>query len=432
VSAELWITIVACLLGCYFAACHTALKTFSRKRLTDLLAERGKEAQLERVIDRLGQFLMVTGFARACMSIIVVLALVRELEARLPQTDPLGVTALAFVIAGVLLGLFVVAIPTSWAGYGRERLLAWSLPILIVLRLVFMPIGALLYFVDPVVRRISGVDLLPDDEKDKITDEVLSVVEDHEEGSTVDDAQKEMLEAVFDLPRTSAGEIMTPRTDIEGIEVGATLDEVRTIIMEAGHSRVPVYEESLDQIVGILYAKDLIRYLNSNGAFDLRGILRDPYMVPESKSVSELLGEFKAQKVHIAIVLDEYGGTAGLVTIEDILEEIVGEIQDEYESEEDAPPVIQRIDETTTEVEARVEIDTLNDEMGLEVPEDEDYDTVGGFVFAQLGHIPDPGESFDFEGLRFTVTDVERTRVNRVRIERLAEADAPTGPGNGG
>ncbi len=421
---------IAALLGCYFAACHTALKTYSRKRLADLLAERGKEAQLERVSDRMGQFLMVSGFARSCMSIVVVLAIVRDLEARLPDTDPLAVMALAFVIAGILLGLFIVAIPTSWAGYGRERLLAWSLPILIVLRLVFMPIAALLYFVDPVVRRISGVDLLTDDEKDKITDEVLSVVEDHQEGAAVDDAQKEMLEAVFDLPRTTAGEIMTPRTDIEGIEVSSTLEEVRTTILDAGHSRVPVYEESLDQIIGILYAKDLITYLGGNSRFDLRGILREPFMVPESKSVSELLGEFKARKVHLAIVLDEYGGTAGLVTIEDILEEIVGEIQDEYESDEDAPPVIQPIDETTTEVEARVEIDTLNDELGLEIPEDEDYDTVGGFVFAKLGHIPEPGESFEFEGLRFTVTDAERTKVIRVRIERLATADTPAN-GNG-
>jgi CBS domain containing-hemolysin-like protein len=167
--------------------------------------------------------------------------------------------------------------------------------------------------------------------------------------------------------------------------------------------------------------KDLIPYVgqDSGQPFDLRSILREPYMVPESKPVHELLTEFKVSKVHMAIVLDEYGGTAGLVTIEDILEEIVGEIQDEYEPVDETPPGIERLDEQTVLVDARLRVDDLMDELDLELPEDRDYDTVGGFVLATLGHLPQAGEQFDFDGVRVTVTEAERTRVNRVRVERI-------------
>ncbi len=426
---DLWIAAAAALLGCYFAACHVALKTFSRKRLADLLAEKGRAEQVERAVERMGHLLMVSGFIRSCMSVIVVLAIVHHLQTRFPDlADDFKVFALAFVLSGVVLGLFIIAIPTSWAAYRRERLLAWSLPILMIARYVFFPVAVLMQVVDPIVRRMSGVDLLDDDDEDKITDDVLSVVEDHHQSDTVDDTQKDMLEAVFDLPRTTAAEIMTPRTDIEGLEVSSTLMQVRDAILEAGHSRVPVYRESLDNIVGMLYARDLITFVGDGNTFDLKSILREPFMVPESKPVSDLLAEFKAQKVHIAIVLDEYGGTAGLITIEDILEEIVGEIQDEYEGEEDAPPEISRIDVTTAEVDARVEIDTFNDELDLELPEDEDYDTIGGFVFSRLGHIPEVGESFEFEGLIFTVTEAERTKVTRVRVENLERVATESHP----
>ncbi|MEM8495597.1 MAG: hemolysin family protein, partial [Planctomycetota bacterium] len=196
-------------------------------------------------------------------------------------------------------------------------------------------------------------------------------------------------------------------------------------VIEFGHSRVPVYRENLDDIVGILYAKDLIELLETPGseaekaaAFNLEAILREPFLVPESKKVLELLHEFRATKIHLAIVLDEYGGTAGLITIEDILEEIVGEIQDEYEPEDDAPVVVE-IDENSARVDARTHLDDLNDQLNLDLPEDEDYDTVGGFVFAELGHIPEPGETFESHGVKVTVDEAERTKVIAVTVEKL-------------
>ncbi|MEX1017237.1 MAG: hemolysin family protein [Phycisphaeraceae bacterium] len=427
----IWIALVALLLSTYFAACSTALKSFSRKRLADLLLERNRLDRLEPLVERLPQLVLLTGALRTCCNLVALLATFYVIEHQFAGRPPVLHYGLAFAIATVLVTLFAVAIPFSWARYRREEIVAGSLPLLNVLLMVFKPFAILMHVVDPVIRRISGANERPSEE-DAISDQVLSVVEEHESTSgEVDEAQKEMLEAVFELPTTAAGEIMTPRTDMRGIPVTSTLPEVRQAIIEFGHSRIPVYEENLDHIIGILYAKDLIRFLgNGQEEFDLRHCLREAFLVPESKSVRELLGEFKQRKVHLAIVLDEYGGTAGLVTIEDILEEIVGEIQDEYEPLEVHPP-IETVDDRTSEVDARIRIGDLNDALDVELPEDEDYDTLGGFVFSTLGHIPEAGESFAFENMRFVVTDAERTKVRRVRIERAEPAGRTNGAPDG-
>ncbi len=421
-SYAIVIAVLGCLLVCYFSACNIALKTLSRKRLADRLGVGFDPARLSLFYERRPMMLLLTGTARAVLSLVVLLATLYYFEERFIGWSRLTSYFAAFLVAGGLVSIFAVAIPVSWARYQREGIIAWSMPLLNTLLIVFSPVVWLLHLFDPVVRRISGADLDDGDDSD-LSDEVISMVEDHEDGGEVDEAQKEMIEAVFDLSDTDADQVMTPRTDVEGIEVGSTLQEVKDSILKHGHSRIPVYEQTIDSIVGVLYAKDLIRYVCDGDDFDLRSVLREAMMVPESKNVGELLGEFKARKVHIALVLDEYGGTAGLVTIEDILEELVGEIQDEYEAAEETP-AIHRLDDKTLRVDARVEIDDLNDELEIDLPEDEDYDTVGGFVFATIGHIPKAGESFDFQGLRFTVTEAERTRVVRVQVGVLDSQDA--------
>ncbi|NIA17408.1 MAG: CBS domain-containing protein, partial [Planctomycetes bacterium] len=171
---------------------------------------------------------------------------------------------------------------------------------------------------------------------------------------------------------------------------------------------------------GLIYAKDLLSEFGKDSkSFRLPDRLREAYFVPETKSLRELLHEFQNQKLHIAVVLDEYGGTAGIITIEDIIEEVMGEITDEYE--EKPPESILRIDDSTIDVDARVHIDDINEEMDIELPEDEDYDTIGGFVFSHLGNIPLRDETFEYEGLKFTITDVESRKINRLRIQRIAK-----------
>lgn len=427
----IWIGFVACLLSCYFSACNIAIKTFSRAKLTEMLADRKQDAKLEPFLKRSARIPLMTGTFRTGLNFIVLLSVLSYIE-RYMGLEPLHQYALAFVISSVLVSIFSVAIAVSWARYQPEAIIVRSIPLLTVLLAVFAPVVSFLHLFDPVVRRVSGA-TLDDDPESFASDEVMSVVEEHESVGSVDSDQKDMIEAVFDLSDTLAGEIMTPRTDIEGIEYGESLNEIRDLIIEAGHSRIPVYGENLDDILGVLYVKDLIKLVNVDDVsdFDLKKYLRDVLMIPESKSVRDLLAEFKATKVHIAIVLDEYGGTAGLITIEDILEELVGDIEDEYE-EDDDKPTIRKVEDNLYEVDARVYIDDLNDELEIKLPEDEDYETVGGFVFSTLGHVPETGESFTHANMYFTVTGAEKTKVLSVQIQITQESETASGNGHHG
>ncbi|MCC6581745.1 MAG: HlyC/CorC family transporter [Phycisphaeraceae bacterium] len=419
-----WITVAACLIGCCFSAVNVAIRVFSRAKLMELLEERKRVAMLDRFLDKSARYSLLTGAMRTWCNLVVLLAVLSIVQHQSRQWDQIWTYLSALAVAGVLVAVFGVAVPHSWARYKPEAILAWSMPILNILDHLMAPMLAPLHLLDPIVRRISGGSLESEND-DNATDEVMSVVEEHESEGTVDEEQRDMIEAVFDLSKTTAGEIMTPRTDIQGIECTADVEEIKRVILDAGHSRIPVYGDSLDNILGILYAKDLITFLNSKdlSGFDLKSVLREALMIPATKPVRDLLQEFKAGKVHIAIVLDEYGGTAGLITIEDILEELVGDIQDEYEPGGEEP-TFHRVDPRTVDVDARMYIDDLNDEMDFELPEDEDYETVGGFVFARLGHVPEVGESFTYDNVRLTVTGAERTKVLSVRVRMLDEAEA--------
>ena len=333
---SIWLALAACLVCCYFAACNIALKTFSRARLSELLEDLGQIERFESFVKRKSKLMLLTGAVRTCLGLVVLLLLLSYFERGFPQAGRLTQYFLALCVGGLVVSVFVVAIPVSIARYHRERLLARSIPFLNGCLTLFWPVVWGLNLLDPVIRRITGgVNLAGGDSH--LSDEILSVVEEHDDSGKVDERQKEMLEAVVEFPTTTVSQIMSPRTDVQGIDIRSTLEEVRAAILSDGHSRIPVYQESLDHIVGILYTKDLIQFIGNDRPFELRKVLRDAMMVPESKPVRELLAEFKAKKVHIAIVLDEYGGTAGLVTIEDIIEEIVGEIQDEYEPAEESP-----------------------------------------------------------------------------------------------
>jgi len=207
----------------------------------------------------------------------------------------------------------------------------------------------------------------------------------------------------------------------------ATIGDVVDSIMEEGHSRIPVYEETVDEIIGIIYAKDLLPFLKAGAPEPppLRSLLRTPVLVPESMTVDDLLHELQRRKVHIAIVLDEYGGTAGLVTIEDLLEEIVGEIQDEYDVEE---PMIERLSEDEVRVDGRAAVDDLGELFDTEVPlEDEDeYDTVGGLIYHRIGGVPKPGDQVSLDGLTLTVEKTDGRRVSKVLVVRTREETEPS------
>jgi CBS domain containing-hemolysin-like protein len=239
------------------------------------------------------------------------------------------------------------------------------------------------------------------------------------ESDQIEESEKEMITSILEMDETVVREVMVPRIDMLALDETSTVDEAISAIIGAGHSRIPVYEESVDQIVGVLYAKDILRLMHSERTEEsLRSLLRPAYFVPLSKNVKTLLAEMRKHRVHIAIVVDEYGGTAGLVTIEDILEEIVGEIQDEYDSAEEV--LIQRSGEQGYLINARLDIWSLAKLLDIDI-EDEDADTAGGLVFGLLGHVAQPGESTEYQGWRFTVLEVDGRRIDRLRADPIAK-----------
>jgi CBS domain containing-hemolysin-like protein len=250
-------------------------------------------------------------------------------------------------------------------------------------------------------------------------DEVRALVDSGDEEGLFEEDEREMIVGIFRLSDTKVREVMVPRIDIVAIPDDAELDEALDAILTAGHSRIPVFSETLDDIKGLLYAKDLLKAFRARDFAPVLTLsLREPYFVPESKPVDELLAELQSRRVHMAIVVDEYGGTAGLVTIEDLLEEIVGEIQDEYDTEEAR---FEMISEDEGVFQAGVDIDDVNRLMGVDLPT-EDVDTLAGLVMTSLGRVPEVGDWAEFERARIEVQAVTGRRIKRVRVIRRATA----------
>ena len=228
-----------------------------------------------------------------------------------------------------------------------------------------------------------------------------------------------MIEAIIELKDSEVQEVMTPRTDIFCLALDSPIETLIGQIVNEGHSRIPIYKENKDDIIGILYIKDLLQYWEQDTRNDLKleKLIRHPYFVPETKRIGSLLMEFQKQKIHMAVVVDEYGGTAGIVTIEDIIEEIVGEIQDEYDGESYTP--FRFIQENIVEVDARFHVDELNEILDVEIPSDEGYETIGGFLFSFIGHIPKKAETFYWENIEFTVLEVSPRRIDRLKVTKL-------------
>ena len=249
------------------------------------------------------------------------------------------------------------------------------------------------------------------------TDELKTLVEVSEERGQLEEAEKEMITSIFEFGETLVKEIMVPRTDMRMISADSSLKDIIGSIKERGFSRYPVFEDNLDNIIGMLYAKDLLPYIRGvKEDFILMKVKRPAYFVPENKEIAELLREFQKNKVHLAIVIDEYGGTAGLVTLEDILEEIVGEIQDEYDRES---PLYVRESPEVVVADARMDIEDLNEILGGEViPTDGDFETLGGFIYDLTGRIPSENERIDHGDYLFIIKEVEGQRLKRIRIER--------------
>ena len=411
-----WVVVVATALSGFFSLAGYSLRAFRRVGFGDE-SNKKRHRRLELLERNLTPLKLTASFCRAVCNLVLVIGMLYMVNPP-PGDMDMGRTIMAIVAASGVIAIFGVAIPHTWSAIAGERILNATLEVLLFFRYLLYPIIMIMQSLDLPVRRLAGM-RENQSEADTIKQEILQAATDGAAEGTVASQEVEMIASVIEFGDRQAGSIMTPRTDIFALALETHWVQACKEIVTAGHSRVPVFSGDLDNIVGILYAKDLLGYIESAEPVELRSIMRKPYFVPESKSLKDLLQEFKTRRIHFSVVLDEFGGTAGVVTIEDILEEIVGEIDDEYDRAE--PALMHRIDEKLAEVDGRMYIEDLNLAMGLTIPQDRDYMTVAGMVFSELGYIPKAGENVDAYGARFTVVGADERKITRLRVEKLPD-----------
>jgi CBS domain containing-hemolysin-like protein len=318
-------------------------------------------------------------------------------------------TIIAFLVVTFITVVFGELTPKNVALNNPERWARYLIPPLLAFAWVTKPFTWLLNRSSQMVLRLLNQKPMESEESVHSPEELRMLVEQSEESGALEKEDAAMIDAVFEFSEKNAREVMTPRTEIEAIEVSATFEEVIQFVSESGRSRIPVYEETIDDIIGVLLVKDLIPVLrNPPEPFSLRALIRPPHFVPGTREVEDVLADFKHRKEHMAIVLDEYGGTAGIVTMEDLLEEIVGEILDEYDEPIDTA-VLTITGETL--LPGNTNISELNEAFGTEVPEEEGYTTIGGYVFGMLGHLPVVGDWVKVGDATFTVREMEGRRI---------------------
>jgi putative hemolysin len=432
--AEILFLVFLTFLEGFFVAAEIALVSVRRSRIDQLVEEgSGSARRVRRLIDDPGRFLAVAQlgltFIGFFASAFAAVSLVQNLATLLIG---FGVEAgladdVALIVVTVILALFTIVfaelIPKSIALASPERFaLILSRPIDLIARLLG-PVVTVLAAITRWVARSMGVDI--NQEAQISADELRLIVERGGEQGILEAEEEQMINAVIELGERRVHEVMVPRVAIAALSSDATLEQVIDLVVDVGHSRIPIYHDSIDEIVGILYAKDLLPYVKPDAGPRpaLRKLLRPPVLVPESMTVDDLLHEFQRRKVHIAVVLDEYGGTAGLVTIEDLLEEIVGEIQDEYDVEE---PMVVRLSDHEARVDGRADVDELLElfDLDLKLEDAEEYDTVAGLLYHRVGGVPAPGDAIDVDGLHLKVETTDGRRVGKVLVTRQLERPA--------
>jgi putative hemolysin len=409
-----------------------ALVTVRRSRIEQLIEEGNKAAK--RVSSLLSQAIILVPTLRAGAALIAILAAAISVACFWPPVDallgksiPNGAVRMSVSLGLVVLGfslfflVFGEIVPKSIA-LARSEQLSLRTARLASFALAFLsPVLAL-------VRAISQLVLRPFGGTAAFTasafseDELKIMVEQSEEFGVIESGEREMIHNVFEFADTTVRKVMTPRLDITAVPTDASIDDLVASVGESGHSRLPVYDADLDHIVGVIHVKDVLRSLVRAAAHRgsepvaemIRDFMRPPYFVPETKRIDDLLADFRRGRRQFAVVRDEYGTVTGVVTIEDLIEEIVGDIQDEYDEEE---PEIRQIDERTCIADGRMTIDDFNQRMGTELPV-EDSDTLGGFVFGLVGHQPTQGETATWDGLDFGVEATDGKRILRVRVSK--------------
>jgi len=407
----------------FFVAAEYALVTARRSRLVQMAHGGSLRARIAlRIMDSPVRFIGTVQLGITAFSIL--LGIVGEPLVR-HWFDGILSSVLSFVLAyGIVTFLHVTLgelVPKAIALDRREETALW----------VALPIEAVYVFAYPIVwflqasanafTRLFGIQPAPAGVVAHSEEDIRLIVSEAERSGAIEEEEQQMISKVFDFGEKEAADVMVPRVDVVALSIDLPPEEALKAVMDSPYTRYPVYRESLDEIVGILHVRDLFAALMDRGIeqVQLEELLRTPYFVPETKDLASLLAEFRAQNLHMAIVLDEYGAMEGIVTLEDLLEEIVGEIEDEFDLPHDA---IERLDDATVRISGAFPIDAFNEQVGTALPQ-EDYHTVAGFVFGLIGRAPEAGDEVEHEGMRFRVDEVEGTRIQIVTVTLSEDED---------
>ena len=413
------------LVSAFFAMAEIALVSVRKTRIRQLVEEGVPRARaVQKLLEDPARFLatvqiaitLVGFFASAAGAITLAEPLadvLRQIPLGLITENAVGI---AVVIITLVIGYVSLVIgeitPKSLALQHSERIALWTAGTLTLISYILSPLVKLITWSSNLLMRPFGgsATFTPPILSEE---EIKMLVEAGEEEGVIEEEERDMIHSIFEFTDTVVRKVMVPRIDIKAVEVNEMVNDLMDVIMKEGHSRVPVYDDTIDNIVGIVHAKDLLRAIHENGKeVTIRELMHPPFVIPENKMVDELLAEFKKSKVQMAIVVDEYGGTAGLVTVEDLLEEIVGDIMDEYDVEE---PMLEMVDENTAIVDARMPIDEINELLDVKLPEEE-FDTIGGLVFGLLGKEPQLGDCAEFENVDFVVEKTDGRRIQKVKV----------------
>ena len=401
----------------FFVAAEYALVTARRAHLRELADHGSRRARIAlRIMDSPVRFIGTVQLGITAFSIALGAIGEPLLEHFL---DPVFATTLSFVIAFTIVTYLHVTlgelVPKAIALTKNESTALWvSLPVE-AFYLATYPIVWVLQESANTFTRIFGIEPAPAGVVAHTEEDIRMIVAAAGETGVVEQVEQELIYKAFDFADKEAHEVMVPRPEVVMISVDLPARDCLAAVVDSPYTRYPAYKDSLDQVVGILHVRDLFKALYDRGIDNvvIGELLRQPYIVPETKDLAALLSEFRAQNQHMAIVVDEYGSMQGIVTLEDLLEEIVGEIEDEYDLPDES---LERIDEYTIRVDGTFPIDDFNEQFEVGMP-DEDYHTLAGFVFGQLGRAPEAGDEVAWNGLKFTVTEVEGTRIEKLHVE---------------
>lgn len=359
--------------------------------------------------------LMLIRFALVAVATVNLADAIRAQGSALFTTPGVGYAAVLVPIA-LITYLIGEVVPMALGQAYADQLAPTVTPLLRVLIFIFSPLVLLFTNISRTLSRIAGAE---DYGKAVTEQEIMTLVDVGQQGGAIENNEKEMIYSVLQFGETLAREVMIPRPDISAIEIDQPLSEAIKIFLESGHSRIPVFDTEIDNVKGLLYAKDLLKLIADGGSMQkpIREVMRASYFVPETKRADTLFKEMQERKVHLAVVVDEYGGTAGLVTIEDLIEEIVGDIKDEYDLNEEAEYTQLGVDEYV--VDGGMNLEDLSELLDVEL-ENDDNDSIGGYVYSKLGHVPEIGETIEEPSLLMRVDAVENRRIRKVYIAKRA------------